>query len=387
MSIINEPERSKLYKKVRHVLGAPLRSVELEDEQMDTLLEFSIDEYEEKVQDWLTESQWTSLYNLNLDTQSLSRAFTTRSLAYEDRYTYAYSKIVGLQAGGDWELKKDYINLVPNQQIYEIPANREINELLWFTPPELNNMLFDPWSFGSLGVGGGLGGGGGLAQMGNNMATSYFMMPAFDMLLRMQEINIQRRIIAGELTYRITALPGGKKAIHLMNTPGGKFDFGNATLMRGGKVWYWYYDAGPDDRDDCLKQNPDIIRLPSDVPFVKLNCYRIDPSQLESNPNMTGEYNIPRAIVTFNKRVEPLLVVFKEEIRNSILVKNPEERPFFTKQQCELINGLPFKPGDQDDVDKDLLTMEKGEVEFWENVGINPDYIYDLADNGWEAYV
>ena len=281
MSIINEPERSKLYKKVRHVLGAPLRSVELEDEQMDTLLEFSIDEYEEKVQDWLTESQWTSLYNLNLDTQSLSRAFTTRSLAYEDRYTYAYSKIVGLQAGGDWELKKDYINLVPNQQIYEIPANREINELLWFTPPELNNMLFDPWSFGSLGVGGGLGGGGGLAQMGNNMATSYFMMPAFDMLLRMQEINIQRRIIAGELTYRITALPGGKKAIHLMNTPGGKFDFGNATLMRGGKVWYWYYDAGPDDRDDCLKKNPDIIRLPSDVPFEKLSWDGLNnPAQL-----------------------------------------------------------------------------------------------------------
>ena len=281
MSIINEPERSKLYKKVRHVLGAPLRSVELEDEQMDTLLEFSIDEYEEKVQDWLTESQWTSLYNLNLDTQSLSRAFTTRSLAYEDRYTYAYSKIVGLQAGGDWELKKDYINLVPYQQIYEIPANREINELLWFTPPELNNMLFDPWSFGSLGVGGGLGGGGGLAQMGNNMATSYFMMPAFDMLLRMQEINIQRRIIAGELTYRITALPGGKKAIHLMNTPGGKFDFGNATLMRGGKVWYWYYDAGPDDRDDCLKKNPDIIRLPSDVPFEKLSWDGLNnPAQL-----------------------------------------------------------------------------------------------------------
>jgi hypothetical protein len=281
MSIINEPERSKLYKKVRHILGAPLRSVELEDEQMDTLLEFSIDEYSQYVQDWLIESQWTALNNLNLDTQSLSRAFTTRSFDYEDRYTYAYSKIVGLQAGGEWELKKDYIQLVPNQQIYEIPANREINELLWFTPPELNNMLFDPWSFGSLGVGGGLGGGGGLAQMGNNMATSYFMMPAFDMLLRMQEINIQRRIIAGDLTYRITALPGGKKAIHLMNTPGGKFDFGNGTLKNGGKVWYWYYDVGPDDRDDCLKANPDIIKLPSDVPFDQMSWHDLNnPAQI-----------------------------------------------------------------------------------------------------------
>ena len=268
MSIITEPHRSELYRKVRHLLGAPLRSVELDDEQMDTLLEFSIDDYSEQIQNWLTESQWTSLYNLNLDTQSLSKAFVTKSLDYETRYTYAYSKIVGLQAGGDWVLKKDYIELQRNQQIYEIPANREINEILWFSPAELNNAMFDPWSFGALGAGGGLGGGGGLAQMGNT-GGSFLMMPAFDMLLRMQEVNIQRRIITGELTYKITALPDGKKALHLMNTPGGKFDFGNSTMMRG-KVWYHYYDVGPEDRDKCLKDNPDIIKLPSDVPFEKM---------------------------------------------------------------------------------------------------------------------
>jgi hypothetical protein len=269
MSIIPEPHRSELYKKVKHLLGAPLRSVELDDEQMDTLLEFSIDDYSEQVQNWLIESQWTSLYNLNLDTQSLSRAFITKSLDYETRYTYAYSKIVGLQAGGDWELKRDYVELKENQQVYEIPANREINEVLWYSPANLNNAMFDPWSFGALGAGGGLGGGGGLAQMGNT-GGSFLMMPAFDMLLRMQEINIQRRIITGDLTYKITALPEGKKALHLMQTPGGKFDFGNTALMRG-KVWYYYYDAGPADRDKCLKDNPDIIKLPSDVPFDKMS--------------------------------------------------------------------------------------------------------------------
>ena len=279
MAIIQEPERSKLYTQIRHLLGAPQRSVELEDEQMDTLLEFSIDEYSQYIQDWLIESQWTNLYNLNMDTQSLSRAFTTRSLDYETRYTYAYSKIVGLQTGGDWVLKKDYIQLVPNQQIYEIPANRELNELLWFTPAELNSAMFDPWSFGALGAGGGLGGGGGLAQMGN-MGGGYFMMPVFDMLLRMQEVNIQRRIIAGDLTYRVTALPDGKKAIHLMNTPGGKFDFGNSTVTRG-KVWYWYYDVGPEDKDKCLKLNPDIITMPSDVPFDKMSWVDLNnPSQI-----------------------------------------------------------------------------------------------------------
>jgi hypothetical protein len=267
MSVISEPERSQLYTKVRHTLGAPLRSVELEDEQMDTLLEFAIGDYSNYVQDWLIDSQWTSLYNLNLDTQSLSRAFVTRSFDYEQRYAQAYSKIVGLQTNGDWVLKKDYIELVANQQIYEIPANREVNELLWFTPSELTNILFDPWSFGALG-GYGMGGPAGFSQMG--YTGSYFMMPAFDMLLRMQEVNIQRRIIAGDKTYRITALPDGKKAIHLMQTPGGKFDFGNSSLMSG-KVWYWYYDAGPEDRAKCLRQNPEIIKLPSDVPLESMS--------------------------------------------------------------------------------------------------------------------
>jgi len=279
MAIISEPERSQFYQKVRHLLGAPLRSIELEDEMMDTLLEYSIDDYSQYVQDWLIESQWTSLYNLNLDTQSLSRAFITKSLAFEDRYTYAYSKIVGLQAGGDWEIKKDYIQLVPNQQIYEIPAGREINEVLWFTPTTLNNLLFGLGGFAGVGNGTGLGGGGGLAQIGN-MAGSYYLTPAFDTLLRMQEVNIQRRIYGGDLTYYITALPDGKKALHLLNTPGGKFDFGNAE-MANKQVWYWYYDTNDGDRDKCLADNPDIVLLPSDVPYNKLSWYKLNnPAQV-----------------------------------------------------------------------------------------------------------
>ena len=279
MAIISEPERSQFYQKVRHLLGAPLRSIELEDEMMDTLLEYSIDDYSQYVQDWLIESQWTSLYNLNLDTQSLSRAFITKSLAFEDRYTYAYSKIVGLQAGGDWEIKKDYVQLVPNQQIYEIPAGREINEVLWFTPSTLNNLMFGLGGFAGVGNGTGLGGGGGLAQIGN-MAGSYYLTPVFDTLLRMQEVNIQRRIFAGDLTYYITALPGGKKALHLLNTPGGKFDFGNAELAKG-QVWYWYYDTSQGDRDKCLADNPDIILLPSDVPFNKMSWEKLNnPAQI-----------------------------------------------------------------------------------------------------------
>ena len=211
MSIINGSNRDKLYTRIKHLLGAPLRSIEIEDEQMDSLLALSIEDYAQYVNDWLIESQWTSLYGLNLDEQSLTRAFVTRSLDWQTQYTYSYSKIVGLQSGGDSVLKKDFIDLKPGQQIYEIPAGRELNELLWFTRSALDAAFFDPFMGGFGGFGGiGLGGAAGFSQMGT--MGNYFVTPAFDILLRMQDINIKRRIISGELTYRVTALPDGKKA-------------------------------------------------------------------------------------------------------------------------------------------------------------------------------
>ena len=277
MSTIILPEdRDKLFTQVLHLLGMPVRGVEITEEQLDTFLDLSLSEYEQYVSDWLIESQWSALAGLDLDNQSLSRAFTTRSLDYETQYTYSYSKIVGLQAGGNWELKKDYFTLVRGQQVYEIPAGREINELLWFTRATLSDSIVDPFLGGFGGLGGvGFGGVGGFAQMGSS--GSYFMMPAFDLLLRMGDRNIKNRMIGGDLTYRITAGPEGKKLVHLLNVPGGRFDFGS-TQNNNLLVWYWYYDTF--DRDSCLAANKDVVKLPSDVQTEILTWEKLNkPSQ------------------------------------------------------------------------------------------------------------
>jgi len=268
MAVIPEPERSRIYTRIKHQLGAPLRSVELEDEMMDSLMELSIGDYEEYVLQWLIDSQWVNLVNLNMNEKSVARALVTRTMDFEQQFSYAYSKIVGLQTEGPWVLKKDYFILEKNKQTYEIPAGREVNELLWFSN--------QPWNaFGLGGVGGfGFGGIGlganeaGYAQMGYQ--GSYFMMSGFDYLVRMQEANILNRILGGSLTYRITGLPDGKKLIHLYNTPGGRFNWNQYSDYEGKAVWYWYYDTTPDNRADCLKNNPDIIKLPTDVPIENL---------------------------------------------------------------------------------------------------------------------
>jgi hypothetical protein len=174
MAALPEPERTRIYTRIKHLLGAPLRSVELEDEMMDSLMELSLGDYEEYILQWLIDSQWVNLVNLNMNEKSVARALVTRTMDFEQQFSYSYSKIVGLQTVGPWVLKKDYFILERNKQTYEIPAGREVNELLWFSN--------QPWTAFGLGGLGGFGFGGiglganeaGYAQMGYQ--GSYFMM-------------------------------------------------------------------------------------------------------------------------------------------------------------------------------------------------------------------
>ena len=120
--------------------------------------------------------------------------------------------------------------------------------------------------------------------------------------------------------------------------------------------------------------------------YVKLNCYMLDQQELENNPDLKGEYNVPRAISVFNKRIEPLLVVFKQEVREGLLITDPENRGLFTKEQCDLVNGIPFEPEDQDSLEE-VLTISEPEVKYWEKRGLEPDYMYELAEQGWEEFI
>ena len=116
---------------------------------------------------------------------------------------------------------------------------------------------------------------------------------------------------------------------------------------------------------------------------VMINCYMLKADILETNPDLTGDYNVPRAVATFNKRIEPLLVVFKDEVRDGLIVDKPEDRGIFTTAQCELINGKPFEESDQDSLEE-VMSLSEGELSYWEKRGLNSDYMYELAEEGWE---
>ena len=117
---------------------------------------------------------------------------------------------------------------------------------------------------------------------------------------------------------------------------------------------------------------------------VQLNCYMLDKNILDDNPDLKGDYNVARAVTTFNKKLQPLMVVFQDEVRNNLLVNDPEKRGIFTKSQCELINGHPLDESSQDKLQEDVLDVTEQELKYWEKRGLSPDYMYDLAEEGWE---
>ena len=153
-------EIKDLFELARTTFGAPVRTVELTEENLCSSLERALLLYNEYVLNFIIENKWTNFYNKNQITNSeLSFAFSTNTLDFSRDYSDYFSHLVGLQQHGTkWELKKDYIETVPGQQVYTIPAGRIVNRVLYITPPttdsaKIATFLGGP-GFGFPGLGG-----------------------------------------------------------------------------------------------------------------------------------------------------------------------------------------------------------------------------------------
>jgi hypothetical protein len=107
--------------------------------------------------------------------------------------------------------------------------------------------------------------------------SGYYIAPAFDILLTAADMNLKNRIVRSELVYKITAGANGTKLLHLLSTPGSKISFGQGV---GGVSKLYKYDwfvkfgitieTNPENVDACLKDNPDIIKMPNQVELSRL---------------------------------------------------------------------------------------------------------------------
>jgi hypothetical protein len=273
-----DSEVKSLFKKVKVKLGAPIRDVQLEDDQLCELLEMCVEDYAKLVQNWLIENQWSSVYGKDITTTDMAFAMSVRTFDYLKDYSYWFSKEVGLQQRGPWELKKDFITIEMGKQSYLIPSGREINKVLYMTPPTTQTAVMA--NYGGIDVGLGSGN---MAQIGGSNSVGgfgggYFISPAYDTMLLASDLTMKQRLLRGDLTYKVTGGPNGTKILHLLSTPGSKLSFGqtyaggSAILgLAGNQVWYTYYDVkSKKDANKCRKLNPDILLTPDQVPLDKM---------------------------------------------------------------------------------------------------------------------
>lgn len=282
-----DKEKETLFRIVRTKLGSVVRKVELTDDMLCDLLEIAIGNYAQVVQNFIIESNWAALFGkktgLELSNQELAYAMSMRSLDLSKDYSQWFSKQVGLQQNGKWELKKDFIKIECGKQVYVVPAGREINKVLWVAPPTTDPALFA--NYGGFGVafGGGVMGqmGLGAATVFGGMGSAYGMgaglwaLPAYDVALMATDLSYKQQLLRSDLVYKVTAGPDGTHLIHLMSTPGSKLTFGmggiNMYSLNGCYLWYTYYDTTADNVDECRKDNQDVILSPDQVPLNKMD--------------------------------------------------------------------------------------------------------------------
>lgn len=112
------------------------------------------------------------------------------------------------------------------------------------------------------------------------------------------------------------------------------------------------------------KFHPEVVKEDE----IVLNAMLLPREVIDSNDDIYckdgEEYNAPKYIDIFNKRIKGLLVCFKKDIRDKILITNPENRPVFMPSEMELCSGDPNKISDQDTYEA-LMTMEDKEIRFW----------------------
>lgn len=273
MANLTKLEREELYEEAIYSIGGgELLNVEISQKAFDVNLRMAIKEYSTYINTWLIEQQFPTLQGLGVDSADITLAMTTKTLDFEASFAASYGKQFGVANSkfANWELKKDYIVVSSQTQVYSIPAGREINEVLWVTPTMIPNGGFSPVATGAW-----IPGAQGWFVGGYGMQAA---LPSYSLMLFGQDRQQKKKLLQSELTYRVTAGANGTKNLYLYPIPGtgdemsGQF----GKHYDGAKVFYFYYDTNSKGRKKCLEQNDDIIKTPNDVPLSTLSWTQLN---------------------------------------------------------------------------------------------------------------
>ena len=240
-------------------LGYPIQNIELIDENFYACFEESVSEYGAQVNQFNIRNNLDSLRGKSKATSLTSKLVDGTNLATLISISDGYGTLAGV--GGNTDIKKGFINLVPGQQEYNLDtlwsavseSNKRIEVVKVFQEPTpAINRFFDPYSVsgqGTLNL---------IDEFGfgsYSPAAQFVLMPMYEDLLRIQAIEFNDQFRKSAFTFNIV---NGK--IRVFPIPTSQ----NVNLY--GKLYFDYF-VKDDFTSNSTTITPNVISDYSDVPY------------------------------------------------------------------------------------------------------------------------
>lgn len=243
---ISQDQLNEMYEFIQVALGGEDIDVDITKKEVRILARKALRDYYYEIQVWQTRNQFSNIVGSS-STQEFTNRFIYDNGMIAQRISDWFAAMA--RVGGKVVWKKDYITLVPGQQVYDLaamssvpyqPGTRRIHKVMWYARPELfgtsasgaatsvqssdyvDNSLF------TFGLNGPSYNGAGLGMLGN----------LFDVVLLGQALESRNKVLRSEFFYNISG-----DLLEVTPMPGGT----SLAVQEGAKVFYYYFDEGDPD--------------------------------------------------------------------------------------------------------------------------------------------
>lgn len=304
---VNDPEVTAITAYVSSMLGEPVINVELSGNHYTNAFNTAVEDYSAYINQWAAKSHIANALGLPSSTDFTLR-WVSQNFEFAKSFSEAYSEQAGV--GGELPIRKSYFTLSTNKQIYYLPDDIRINEVMWQETPAIIKYLADPfndsqWTTTEFGW----------AYMGNSFL---YVTPVYYGIQMATMNEIRDRVRKSNFAYTITPAEADdtrtgndytgqtRNAITIYPIP--------KSNMEGYRVWYFYW--AEEDLNKYSGQtageyvsNPGTIQL-DEVPYsafnssakrwVKQYSLAVSKEILGRIRSKYSELNIPNASVSLD---------------------------------------------------------------------------------------
>jgi len=213
------------------MFGAPVINVELSANQYTHAFNNAIEEYSNYITQWAIKGNIANALGLD-SAQDFTMRWVAQNFEFAKSFSKAYSEQVNV--GGNIPVHKSAFTLTEGAQVYYLPNDITINEVMWQEPPAINRYLVDPnnnpaWVNHEFGWG----------YMGNSYQ---FIVPSYFQIQLAQATDMRWKLLKGDYTYVIRpAAADPTRNGYTGQTVNSVYIYPQPRLEQEGvKVWYFY---------------------------------------------------------------------------------------------------------------------------------------------------